>query len=52
MTERDHRKYKFVDAQGKIIRQGITSRPLEVRQSELRRKEKKQRKGTPPGGRP
>ena len=68
---RDTAKYQLVD-NGRIIRSGITKRPLEVRERELKREEgrgtvrqvgrrttdeaaraweKRQRKGTPPGGR-
>ena len=74
VAERNTRKYALLDTDGTIIRKGITKRPLEVREAELRRKEdkpkarirqvgrattpeaareweKKQRTGTPPGGR-
>ncbi len=74
MAERNFRKYKLVDADGTIVRKGITKRLLEVREAELLREEnkpnahirqvghavaedsaraweKKQKKGTPPGGR-
>jgi len=74
VTERNHRKYELLDEHGNIIRKGITRRPLEEREAELRRTEnnpkarirqvgrattpeaareweRKQRTGTPPGGR-
>lgn len=43
MTKRDHRRYKLKNPDGTVIRSGITKRPLEVRERELRREEKKPR---------
>ena len=39
MAERNFRKYKLVDADGTIVRKGITKRLLEVREAELLREE-------------
>jgi len=70
---RDTAKYRFLDSNGRVIRSGITRRPLDQRERELQREvnsrgrmqqvgrrttdaaarvwEKRQPKGTPPGGR-
>ena len=41
MTDRTHRKYQLENPDRTIIRSGITKRPLEVREAELQREEKK-----------
>lgn len=41
MAVRNYRKYSFENPDGTIIRKGITRRPLEERERELRRTENK-----------
>ena len=43
MSDRNHRKYKLKNPDGTVIRSGITSRPLKVREQELRREENNKR---------